>query len=72
MDAKSSTFSAIMLSTSGKFTSAINAASNPCASAASVRAVPCSPGFCCSQFETSRISWGFVDAVVICASKESG
>ena len=65
-------FSAIISSTSGKFTRATNAASKPCLSAASVSAVPCSPEFCCSQLETSRISCGFVEAVVICARSESG
>jgi len=65
-------FSAIIVTTCGKFTSAMNAGSNPAACAASVSAVPVRSGFCISQLSTSRISCGSVLAVVICASSESG
>jgi len=65
-------FSAIISITDGKFTSAMNAGSKPCCCAASVNAVPLSPLFVSSQLSTSRISCGFDDAVVICASSESG
>jgi hypothetical protein len=58
-------FCAIMSNTCGKFVSAMNAGSNPCCSAASVRAIPESAEFCCSQLSTSRISCGLVAAVVI-------
>jgi hypothetical protein len=62
----------IICSTSGKVTSAINAGSYPCFCAASVNAGPVRLGFFASQFVTSRISCGFVEAVVICASSASG
>lgn len=65
-------FCAIMSSTCGKFTNAMNAGSNPCCCAASVSALPCSPEFALSQLSTSRICCGLVDAVMICESRESG
>jgi hypothetical protein len=65
-------FSAIISITEGKLVSAIRAGSKPCCCAASVNAVPLRLLFTASQLTTSKISWGFVEAVVICASRESG